>query len=181
MPDITFGDRYAVTVGDQSLDLYYFGPSHGDCLTVFVARSAKLIQLVDPVNPPGASFPKDPRVPYVRPHNLRQFFGEVSTLIDSDGITHVASSRAEAIELDDGSAGLSPTLGDAEIVKQQAQFWNEIYGTVEIARAEKRVGIDSMVRLKKDEYAIFEKYLDYNRDDLPLILRRFTGFYDMGR
>lgn len=180
-PDITFEDRYTVTNGEQTLELYYFGPSHGDCLTVFVVPDAGLIQLVDLVNPPGASFPKDPRVPYVRPHNLRQFFEAVNALIAEQGISQVAASRVDDTLTAEGAVEASLPVAEADIVGQQAQFWYDVYGAVETARAEGRVGIDSMVRLKKDEAAAFEKYANYNKDDLPLIMRRFTGFYDMGR
>ena len=81
-PDLTFTDRYTVDIDNRSLELYYFGPSHGDCLTVFVAQPAGVMQIVDVVNPPGAAFPPDPLVPYIRPHNIQQFFTATGDLID---------------------------------------------------------------------------------------------------
>ena len=53
--------------------------------------------------------------------------------------------------------------------------------TVERAIAERRVGIDSMVKLRKEEIAAFEAYAGYDPKSLPLILRRFSGYTDMGR
>lgn len=178
VPDLTFTDRYTVKLGNRSLELYYFGPSHGDCLTVFVAQPANIIQIVDLVNPPGASFPANSLVSYIRPHNLRQFFIANGELIDRLGIEQVAAS---AVRPGIGDAIVSPALAPASIVRDQAGFWDAIYATMERAVAEKRVGIDSFIRLRKDELVIFEPYIGYNKDHLPLILRRFTGYHDMGR
>lgn len=178
-PDITFEKQHRVTLGDHSLDLYYFGPSHGDCLTVFVAQPAGIMQLVDVVNPPVASFPPDPLVPSIRPHNLRQFFSATIELIDQLGVEQIAASAARSVPGHSGD--VSPPLASASIVRDQAAFWNAIYATVERALTERRVGIDSFVRLHKDEQAVFESYAGYDKNHLPLILRRFTGYHDMGR
>lgn len=183
-PDLTFTDRYSVELGNRSLELFYFGPSHGDCLTIFVAQPANTMQIVDVVNPPGASFPPDPLVPYIRPHNLQRFFAAAGELIDRLGIDKVAASEVRPGIIGatpDDATMVSPPLAPASIVREQAEFWEAIDMTVERAIAERRVGIDSFVRLRKDELERFESYIGYSEDDLPLILRRFTGFHDMGR
>jgi len=178
-PDLTFSDRYTVELGNRSMQLYYFGPSHGDCLTVFVAEPANIIQIVDIVNPPGASFPPDSLVPYIRPHNLRKFFAKTGELIDRLGIKEIAAR--EGRQNAGNAEAVSPPLAPTSIVREQAKFWEAINMTVNRAIAEHRVGIDSSVRLHDDEYAMFESYIGYNKNELPLILRRFTGFHDMGR
>jgi hypothetical protein len=179
MPDQTFTDRHSVNIGNRSLELFYFGPSHGDCLTVFVAQPAGIMQIVDVVNPPGAAFPPDPLVPYVRPHNIHQFFAATAALIERLGIEAVAASAVRP-QMKDSTMD-SPPLAPVAIVGDQARFWAMVDMTVERAIAERRVGIDSFVRLHKDELAAFESFAFYNKDDLPLILRRFTGYHDMGR
>jgi glyoxylase-like metal-dependent hydrolase (beta-lactamase superfamily II) len=181
MPDITFENEYQVSLGGKSLDLFYFGPSHGDCLTVFLARPANLIQIVDLVEPPHASFPDNPNVPYVRPHNLREFFAQVQTLTEENGITQVLASHIK--RFDDGNAGQqsSPATAPVTIIADQARFWNEIYAAVETARAEKNIGIDSFVKLKTIDLEPFESFDGYRKENLPVIMRRFVGFYDMGR
>lgn len=179
MPNLTFKDYYSVSIGSRSLELYYFGPSHGDCLTVFVAQPARIMQIVDVVNPPGAAFPSNPLVPYIRPHNIRQFFAATGDLIERLDIDTVAASAVRQ-QVNDATMA-SPPLAPASIVGDQAKFWETVDRTVTRAIAERRVGIDSFVRLHKDELAAFESYIGYNKDDLPLILRRFTGYHDMGR
>ncbi|MGI9341530.1 MAG: MBL fold metallo-hydrolase [Gammaproteobacteria bacterium] len=189
MPDVTFDDRHDVTVGNATLELHYFGPSHGDCLTVFVAQPANVIQVVDLVNPPRAAFPRDPNVPYIRPHNLRQFFASVQRLIDERGIEELAASAAFDIEIGDANGDAdsdaigvtSPPLGPASIVADQARFWNEVYATVEIAIAQGYVGIDSFVRMHKIDQTPFEAFSGYSEADLRFVMRRISGWHDMGR
>jgi hypothetical protein len=180
-PDITFADFHEVALGGKSLDLYYFGPSHGECLTIFVARPAGLVQIVDLVNPPEAAFPGDPSVPYIKPHNLRRFFASVVAMVAEQGVTQVVASRAFDTLDAQGVAGVSPPTGPASVIYDQAIFWSAIYNAVEIAEAEGNVGIDSLVRLKTIDLAAFESYAGYNKEELPTIMRRFVGFYDMGR
>jgi hypothetical protein len=180
-PDITFEDIYEVTLGGKSLDLYYFGPSHGECLTVFVARPANLVQIVDLVNPPQAAFPIDPNVPYVKPHNLQQFFSSVMEMVADQGVTEVIASRVTEIPDQDGRMEASPTTAPVSIIDDQARFWSAIHSAVEVAEVEGNVGIDSFVRLKTIDLTPFTPYAGYNEQDLPIIMRRFVGFYDMGR
>jgi len=186
MPDISFSDEYQLSLGGQSLNLYYLGPSHGDCLTVFVAQPSGLMQIVDLVEPPRASFPADRNVPYVRPHNLRQFFAAAIELAAAEGITEVVASHVRPVaegNNDGDKAGplQSPPTAPVAIIADQARFWNEIYSAVETARNEGNIGIDSFVRLKTIDTAPFEPFDGYRKEDLPIIMRRFVGFYDMGR
>ena len=51
MPDVTFRDRHTLTLGGTTLDLYYFGPNHGQCLTVMHLPKERLVFVVDLVVP----------------------------------------------------------------------------------------------------------------------------------
>lgn len=181
MPDITFSEEYSVTVGNQSLDLFYFGPSHGDCLTVFVTSPTNLLQVVELINPPRASFPRNPLVSYIKPHNLRQFFRDLEFLVNERRIETVIASSAIAVDDGQGGQHLSVATGPVTIIHDQAMFWEAIYNAVEIARTEGNVGIDSFVKLKTIDLEPFKPYDGYSKEDLPIIMRRFVGFYDMGR
>ena len=178
-PDRTFERQLTLRVGGRSLDLHYFGPVHGDCLTVFVAQPAGVAQIVDVVNPPAAAFPDNPLASYIRPHNLDTFFSATENMLRRDGITRIAAYRADPDPLQPG--GVSVPTGPAQLVAEQAAFWTMIEATVERAIAERRVGIDSMVKLRKEEITAFEAYAGFDPDSLPLILRRFSGYTDMGR
>jgi glyoxylase-like metal-dependent hydrolase (beta-lactamase superfamily II) len=180
-PDITFDDYYEVALGDQSLELHYFGPSHGDCLTVFLVRPANLVQMVDIVNPPRAAFPADPNVPYIKPHNLQPFFESVMAMVAKRGVGQVIASRVTEAPDDDGRLQASPPTAPVSIIDDQAKFWSAIENAVEVAEAEGNIGIDSFVRLKTIDLTPFQSYAGYNEQDLPIIMRRFVGFNDMGR
>lgn len=181
MPDVTFKDRYHVGPVGQGLDLHYFGPSHGDCLTVLVAQPAKLMQVVEMVNPPRASFPPNPEVPNIRPHNLRQFFASTVKLVEDEGISQVLASSVTVTRDANGAEVLSPATAPATIVAEQAQFWDHIYETVEYARSIKAVGIDSFVRLNRVDLTPFKRFDGYDEKALGVTMRRFTGYEDMGR
>jgi hypothetical protein len=180
-PDITFRDRYEIDIGGKSLGLYYFGPSHGDCLTVFLARPAKMLQIVELVNPPGASFPEDPIVPYLKPHNLRRFFVSVRKLAQDYGVKQIISSRVTESPGPDGRMERSPPVGPVSIIDAQARFWDSIDAAVEKAEAEGNVDINSFVKLETVDLSMFELYDGYKKENLPIIMRRFVGYHDMGR
>jgi len=178
MPDVTFTDHYAVQVGDATLELHYFGPAHGDCLTVFLAEPANLMQVVELVNPPRATFPPDENVPYIKPHNLRQFFAGVEKLAAERGVQQVVASIAPPYADDpDRLSSVAPVA----LIGEQAAFWDAVYAGVEVAEAAGRVGNDSFVRMKPEDLEPFRKYAGFEPAALPVIMRRFVGFYDMGR
>jgi glyoxylase-like metal-dependent hydrolase (beta-lactamase superfamily II) len=174
MPGVTFDERLDVTVGNTTLELHYFGPSHGDCLTVFVARPAGLLQVVDLVNPPAASFPSDPHVPYIRPHNLLAFFTAVARLVETRGIDRVVASTT-------GGVVTSAPDAPASIVADQLSFWQAVYSAVDVAIEGGHVGIDSFVDMRTVDLDSFRSYAGYSENDLRFIMRRVTGWHDMGR
>lgn len=181
MPDITFAEHHSIELGDQTLHLHYFGPAHGDCLTVFEIDPAGLVQIVDMVNPPGASFPENPLVSYIKPHNLRQFFAALNQLVDRQGIERIVASRVRTVTGSDGVVRPSPPTGPVSIIQDQARFWDAIRAAVEKAEEEGSVGNDSMVPVSAVDLEVFRAFDGYDAAALPIIMRRFVGFYDMGR
>ena len=178
-PELDFDEQSRLDVGSASLELHDFGPAHSDCLAVFVARPANVMQLVEVVNPPVATFPHHPLASYIRPHNLKRFFAAVDELVRRGGVEQVAAWRALADE--NAPTGFSPAAGPTQIIADQAAFWRLVDSTTLQAAEEGRVGIDSFVRLKDEERAAFAAYAGFDAESLPLILRRFTGYHDMGR
>lgn len=179
MPNVTFDANHTVKVGDRQLGLHYFGPSHGDCLTVFTVEDEGLMQIVDLVNPPAAAFPDNPNVPYIRPHNLREFFARTMELATELNIDTVVASRVAPDAA--SNAGSSPATGPVSLVQEQADFWNTVFEQVDAARAAGGVGIDSVVRVKYIDLDQFDDYAGYREEDLPTIMRRVLAYYDMGR
>jgi len=50
-PDRTIADTTALTVGDTTLDLMYFGENHGDCMLVMQRRGTPILYVNDLVTP----------------------------------------------------------------------------------------------------------------------------------
>lgn len=171
-PDITFRDRLTLKLRGASLELRHFGPAHGDCLTVFHARPANLLQVVDLVDVARGAFPADPLVPNLRPHNLREFFAAVDGYARSQRIAGVVASSAR-----DGG----PVVGPADAIHQQGEFWELVYETVEAAEARGAVGNDSMPRLRPGDLEPFRAYAGFDAGNLNLIMRRIVAFEAMGR
>jgi glyoxylase-like metal-dependent hydrolase (beta-lactamase superfamily II) len=47
IPDISFEDRHELKLGGETVRLYYFGPSHSDCLSFMLLPRQKLLFVVD--------------------------------------------------------------------------------------------------------------------------------------
>lgn len=181
MPDVTFADKYRISLGGKSLELFYFGPSHGECLTVFLAEPANVMQIVELVNPPRASFPDDPTVPYIKPHNLQKFFRAAEDLAARRGVRQIMASSVRTVDDGQGGRSVSPATGPASVIGDQARFWDAIYKAVGISDAQGNTGMDSFVRLETIDLEPFKDYDGYEPKALPVIMRRFVGYYDMGR
>jgi hypothetical protein len=136
------------------------------------------MQIVDLVNPPVAAFPENPTIPYIRPHNLREFFQRTIELADERNIDTVVASRLTP-DVADGE--VSSATGPISIVNDQAVFWNAIFEQASSVRAAGGVGIDGLVRLKYVDLDQFNDYAGYRKEDLPSIMRRVFSYYDMGR
>jgi glyoxylase-like metal-dependent hydrolase (beta-lactamase superfamily II) len=56
MPDMTYeGSRHDLKLGGRTLELYYFGRNHGDCMTLMRIPEEKILFVVDLVTPYGVS------------------------------------------------------------------------------------------------------------------------------
>jgi glyoxylase-like metal-dependent hydrolase (beta-lactamase superfamily II) len=56
MPDGTYQKRHELTVGDKSVVLHHFGPSHGNCMTVMQLPKEKIVFVVDLATPQALPF-----------------------------------------------------------------------------------------------------------------------------
>mgnify|MGYP000622114035 CR=1 FL=1 len=52
VPDFTWsGNKYALTLGDKTMELFYFGPNHGTGMTVYYLPKEKVMYFADIVTP----------------------------------------------------------------------------------------------------------------------------------
>jgi len=86
-PDITFDTTYKVKLGGVSLDLYYFGPSHGTCLIVMIPQGK------------GQFAPAPTMGPVIQITERREFWealmNAVKTEMDSGTQSFMVSSRLD--------------------------------------------------------------------------------------
>ncbi len=103
VPTITFDDQYTLMVGDQVLELYYFGPFHSKGDIVIYSPAHKVMMAVDLFHPNAAPF---------------QYFG-----IARDMGEHIAAhDQILAMDWDIIISGHEPILGTPEHLKFNKEF-----------------------------------------------------------
>jgi len=169
-PTIYFDQIYEINIGAEIIKLHYFGPSHGECMLVAELEKSKLLFIPDLFSTGGASFPKDPTLPFLRPATLNAFFDSLLELIASKEIDYFISGHATDI-----------ALGPTEIINQQKIFWELIQDMAITAEEEGLVDLNNFIALEKMDLDDIKQYENYNERDLVNILRRYTSFLNMGR
>jgi len=169
-PTVYFDQAYTINIGEEVIDLHYFGPSHGECMLVAELKNSKLLFIPDLVSTQGPGFPKDPTLPFLRPATLNVFFDSVQNLIDSKKIDYFISGHANDL-----------ALGSIAIVGQQKFFWELIQAMTIIAEEEGLVDLNNFIAVEKMNLEEIKQYENFNEKDLVNILRRYTSFLNMGR
>ena len=115
-PDITFADRYDLTLGGKTLELHHFGLSHGRCMIVMRLPAEKILFTVDLVNPKRVGFLNLPGT------------------YPSDYIRYL--KRVEKLEFDRIIPGHGPPTAPREAVAEYRQFVQDLDAAVLEAYAE---------------------------------------------
>ncbi|MDH3509851.1 MAG: hypothetical protein OER85_03240 [Gammaproteobacteria bacterium] len=178
MPDVTYTDRHEISVGEQSLELFYFGLSYGNCLSVMIARPANIMLIANLVTPPKAAVPSDPTLANYYLHNLIDFFRSVENLASERGVERVIGSFAAIQEGREGEPQLGPATAAASIIKDQRVFWEEMIGAVQTAFA---AGAPARVIPKRIDWTQFSEYAGYDERNLEIMTRRVYSLHRIGR
>jgi hypothetical protein len=177
MPDITYADTYSVRVGNQALDLYYFGPSHDTCMSVIVAQPANMMFIVNIVNPPSASVPWNPTIPHLQLHSIIPWFKSVEDLARREAITSLVGGYI-SFGIKNRKPFLQPATGPIEAVLEQRIFWETLMAAVE---KELAAGTGAKEIINKIDLAQFSGYPAYSKKNLGIIIRRVASLYITGR
>ena len=169
-PDVYFDQNYVIELGNQTIELFYFGPSHGECLIAVKLQTENLLFIADLLDTKGPSFPKDPTLPYLRPATLVSVLSAMEELAVNSQISSFIS-------------GISSTknLGSIETISKQIEFWQLVQLTAEKAEKNGIVDLNNFIAMDKIDLEPFQKFQNYNQEDLSNILRRYTSFLNMGR
>jgi len=181
MPDITFRDTYSVELGGTSLDLYYFGPSHGTCLIVMVPRPHKMIYTVDLVTPRpagGGYLPWDPQVADFQFFNAPQYLRAVEQLAKKQKLDTVIGAHLVPLPQGKGQfVGAGPT-GPIETISQRREFWETLMKAV---KTEMDAGTESFMVSNKMDLSPWQNIRGFNKRKFKQLVNRIASYYAIGK
>jgi glyoxylase-like metal-dependent hydrolase (beta-lactamase superfamily II) len=182
MPDITFKSEHKVTLGGKSLHMYFFGPSHDNCLSVIQILPANLLFVADIANPPtGWHTPYNPTFSEDRVWNMVKVLTAVANLIQKEGIqTLVGGHVTTEINPQTGRPTMARgTVGPAATIAERRDF---MQGAIEACRAELSSGTpaaeipDRLVARK----VLADRVLDYDPAKMRMLFTRMTDYLQTG-
>ena len=169
-PNFYFKKQHTISLEEEEIVLHYFGPSHGECMVVIEMVRAKILFVPELISTSGASFPKDPTLPFLRPATLENFFTRLEGLAEDKKIQSFISGYGD-----------DETYGSVKIISEQKQFWQLILITAKEAEEDGLVDLNNFIDVEKLDLEQFSEYDNFNKADLVNILRRYTSFLNMGR
>lgn len=131
LPDIAFDDSYSIKLGNKSLDIYYFGPSHDDCMTVMIAKPANILFIVDITSAPtGWEMEYNPTMADAYLYNMVPYLRSVEELAKREGVTTIVSGHL-ALGFDErGKMYAQPATGPIAAVREKREFWEILFAAV---------------------------------------------------
>lgn len=178
-PDITFKNQYDVKLGDKAVSLFYFGPSHDNCLVVMIPRPYPMMLLVDIANPPddGYGMPFNAMLADAYIYNMVPYLQAVEDLAAREGVTtaiggHISISRKNGKPVAD-----SPT-GPIGVVADKRRMWETVMAA---AKSEWDKGTYAELIPEKLEMKQFENIRGFKKEEMELFLRRLGSYYATGR
>ena len=169
-PNFYFKKQHTISLEEEEIVLHYFGPSHGECMVIIEMVRAKILFVPELISTRGASFPKDPTLPFLRPATLENFFTRLEGLAEEKKIQSFISGYGD-----------DETYGSVKIISEQKQFWQLILITAKEAEEDGLVDLNNFIDVEKLDLEQFSEYDNFNKADLVNILRRYTSFLNMGR
>ncbi len=179
-PDIVFRDHHRIDVGKASLELFYFGPSHSNCLSVMLARPANVIFIVDIANPPSGWIKEyNPTVPDTYLHNMIPYLRAVEKLAADNGVTTIVGGHISIGRGADGKPFLQPAAGPISAVTERREFWETVIEAVRAEMAKGTVGEQVADKLAGSPFEA--KIADYDRGEMAMLYRVIASYLQAGR
>jgi glyoxylase-like metal-dependent hydrolase (beta-lactamase superfamily II) len=180
-PDITFDKTYSVELGGQSLDLYYFGPSHGTCLIVMIPRPHSMIYTVDIMTPRpagGGYLPWDPQVADFRFYNAVEYLRSVEALVEQENIDTVIGAHLVPLPQGKGKFAPAPSTGPVIQITERREFWE---GLMLAVKTEMDNGTQSFMVSSKLDLTPWEHIRGYNKRKFKQLVARIAAYYAIGK
>jgi glyoxylase-like metal-dependent hydrolase (beta-lactamase superfamily II) len=179
-PDITFSDEYRVELGGRSLDLYYFGPSHGTCLVVMIPRPHRMIYTVDLVTPRpagGGYLPWDPQVVDFQFYNAVRSLEDIEALARREGLQQVIGAHLVPLPGGGGFAA-APATGPIVQIRERRQFWE---GLMQAVQAEMARGTPSFLVADRLDLSPWEGLRGFQKRKFRILVDRVAAYCAIGR
>ncbi len=181
LPDITFAQNYSVALGGKSLDLYYFGPSHGTCLIVMIPRPHKMIYTVDLVTPRpagGGYLPWDPQVADFHFNNAVEYLRQVENLATAEQLTAVIGAHLVPLPQGKGQFAAAAATGPIATIRERREFWEGIMAAV---KAEMANGTESFMVSSRLDLTPWQNIRGFNKRKFKQLVDRIAAYYAIGR
>ena len=194
LPDIVFDETYSIKLGAQSLDMYYFGPSHDDCMTVMIAKPANIMFIVDITSAPtGWEMEYNPTMAEGYLYNIVQYLLAVEALAAREGVETIVSGHLAVGFAENGKMFGQPSTGPIAAVREKREFWEILFAAVaaEMAAgtsaedvpdkllASAQFKIDFLDRMEENELPM--PGIGWQRPDMKILLRRIATYNTTGR
>jgi glyoxylase-like metal-dependent hydrolase (beta-lactamase superfamily II) len=161
LPDITFKDRYELTLGKRTLVLEYYGPNHGNSLAVIRLPEEKILFIVDIVTPRRVPFRA---MPDFSPDEWIRTLKE----IEMTDFNYVISGHGPHTE---------PAIDLANVVMEQRVYLEDLMAAVKKAMNSGMHNPDALRKnVKLSKYEHWRNYKHW----LPMNIERIWAFYHMG-
>ena len=176
-PDITFDDYYKIELGGRSLEIFFYGPSHDNCLVAMLINPENLLFLTDIANPPnGWGMFYNPAISEDRPWHMVRFFTQLQNLVEEREIeTVIGGHMAGHFDpVTNRPTIIKGTTGPSSVVKQRLEFWTAI---TELAQAELAAGTppDQIPDVVVEKGLLKDQIIGYDPAKMRILMRRMTS------
>jgi glyoxylase-like metal-dependent hydrolase (beta-lactamase superfamily II) len=181
LPDITFDETYSVELGGVSLDLYYFGPSHGTCLIVMIPRPHSMIYTVDIVTPRpagGGYLPWDPQVADWQFYSAVETLRAIENLVAEENIDTVIGAHLVPLPEGKGKFTAAPTTGPVIQITERREFWE---GLMTAVKEEMDGGTESFMVSSRLDLTPWENIRGFNKRKFKQLVDRVAAYYAIGK
>ncbi|MFT5485128.1 MAG: glyoxylase-like metal-dependent hydrolase (beta-lactamase superfamily II) [Paracoccaceae bacterium] len=154
---LTWKGAHVITLGGKSVEMFNFGPSHGNCMAVMRIPSEKLGFIVDIVSPGSVAF---------------------KTMRESDPDNWIATLRKiEAMDFDRFIPGHGPPTAPKSAVTAKREYLELLTSSVKMALA---MGKDPASLATDGTFAKYAKWRGY-KDWVPMNIDRMVRWHKDGK
>lgn len=187
LPDISFDDYYKISLGDAALEMFYFGPSHDDCMVVMVARPANIMFIIDISSAPtGWEMEYNPTMAEGYLYNMVPYLKSVEEMAEREGIDTIVSGHLALGYRPNGKMFQQPSTGPVAAIREKREFFEILFEAVrdELAKGTK---VEDMPDILLASPSFQENFLNkmhrknWKESEMRILLRRIATYIITGR